>query len=579
MIKSAIIRHKEYIFVLWAFAMHLKCDPVSAVENVFFSDQTISSGIHYYNTCGSALKSYVVEAHGSGAAFFDADNDGDMDLYIANGSTLETFRKQTGPGNVFYENLGDGSFTDNSTQSSLDHRGWGMGVTIGDINSDGLKDIYLTNYGPNTLFLNRGNLFFQDVSDSTHVSSNDFSASSAFLDFDNDGDLDLYVTNYVVFDAINRPENPNLCSFYGGIQVYCGPKGLIGAEDRLYRNEGDANFTDVTKASQIANSNSYYGLGVMPIDYDLDGWTDIFVANDETPNVLFKNLSDGTFKDTALLSGVAYNGDGDTEAGMGVDAGDYDNDGDFDLYVTHFFTETNTLYNNNNDRFTDKTTIAGLAASTVDLLAWGTNFFDYDNDGLLDLFVANGHVYPQVDNIDAGSKYRQPNQLFLNTGNGRFRSVESKGALAKLKVSRGSSVADYDNDGDSDIFVVNLNDSPSLLRNEIDKSNNWIVIHLIGSEINRDAIGSRVSIKTQNSIQWRYITGAGSYLSHNDIRAYIGLGNKDVVQAVNIFWHDGTESKITFPKTNKILAVKHNGDSRSFYLNESNEIFVWGNGG
>ncbi|MEE3234432.1 MAG: CRTAC1 family protein [Candidatus Latescibacterota bacterium] len=552
---------------------------MSAAEDVFFTDQTQNAGITYYNTCGSETKSYVLEAHGSGSAFFDADNDGDMDLYIANGSTLETFQKQIGPGNVFYENTGKGSFADLSEYSRLNHKGWGTGITVGDINSDGLRDLYVTNYGPNILFLNKDQLSFQDISDSSNIASDDFSASSAFLDFDNDGDLDLYVTNYVVFDATSVPVNPNLCSFFGGIQVYCGPKGLIGAEDRLYRNEGNARFTDVTIPSQIAKSNSYYGLGVMPIDYDIDGWTDIFVANDETPNVLFKNQSDGTFKDLALLSGVAYNGDGETEAGMGVDAGDYDNDGDFDLYVTHFFTETNTLYNNNNARFTDVTTTAGLAASTVDLLAWGTKFFDYDNDGLLDLFVANGHVYPQVDNIDAGSKYRQRNQLFINMGNGRFAQPKSDQALSISKVSRGSSVADYDNDGDSDIFIVNLNDSPTLLRNEIDKSNNWIAIHLIGSAINRDGIGSRVAIKTSNVTQWRYITGAGSYLSYNDIRAYVGLGAEETVLAVSVIWPDGSESEIKFPEINRLLAIQYNGDSRSFHLYELDKVFEWVNDG
>ena len=546
-----------------------------ASEDIFFTDQTENSGINYHNTCGSEIKSYVVEAHGSGAAFFDADNDGDMDLYIANGSTLQTFKKQLGPGNVFYENIGQGSFNDQSAPSMLNHRGWGTGIAIGDINSDGLRDVYVTNYGPNTLFLNKDHLFFQDISDSSNTASNDFSASSAFLDFDNDGDLDLYVTNYVIFDATSIPVNPKLCTFFGGIKVYCGPKGLIGAEDRLYRNEGNTVFIDVTKPTKIENSNSYYGLGVMPLDYDLDGWTDIFVANDETPNVLFKNLSDGTFKDVALLSGVAYNGDGDTEAGMGVDAGDYDNDGDFDLYVTHFFTETNTLYNNNNSRFTDVTTLAGLAASTVDLLAWGTNFFDYNNDGYLDLFVANGHVYPQVDAIDTGSNYHQPNQLFINNGKSRFALVESDQALSISKVSRGSSVADYDNDGDSDVFVVNLNDSPTLLRNETDRSNNWIAVQLIGLPINQDAIGSRISVKTKDTTQWRYITGAGSYLSHNDIRAYVGLGDENSVLAVNVFWPDGSESEIILPETNRVLAVQHNGTSRSFHLNELDEIYEW----
>ena len=557
---------------------HSSHDFLCASDVVYFSDQTENAGITYYNTCGDKIKSYVVQAHGSGAAFFDADNDGDMDLYIANGSTLQTFQKQSGPGNVFYENIGNGFFADESEHSSLDHSGWGTGVTVGDINSDGLRDLYITNFGPNTLYLNKSKLFFEDISASSNIASNDFSASSAFLDFDNDGDLDLYVTNYVIFDASKIPATPNLCTFFGGIKVYCGPKGLIGAEDRLYRNEGNTQFTDVTQQSKIDQSHSYYGLGVVPIDYNRDGWTDIFVANDETPNVLFKNLADDTFSDVALLSGVAYNGDGETEAGMGVDLGDYDNDGDFDLYVTHFFTETNTLYENASSRFSDVTATAGLAASTIDLLGWGTHFFDYDNDGHLDLFVANGHVYPQVDEVNAGSNYRQPNQLFINTGNKRFFPVESDDALSISKVSRGSAIADYDNDGDSDIFVVNLNDSPTLLRNETKTPNNWIAIQLIGTGVNRDGIGSHIEIETNTSKQWRYVNGAGSYLSYNDIRSFIGLGNEDIVLSINVIWPDGNRSEIKLPEINSLLVIKDNGNNQSFPITESHKIYDWANG-
>ena len=323
--------------------------------------------------------------------------------------------------------------------------GWGGGVAVGDIDNDGRPDLYATNYGANVLYRNRGGDRFADATQAAGVGGDQYSASAAFFDYDRDGDLDLYVANYVVFDAEHLPAEPPLCTFFSGLQVYCGPKGLVGAPDVLYRNEGDGAFTDVTQASGVAAANRYYGLGVVPADYDSDGDSDLFVANDETPNVLFQNQGDGTFQDIALIAGVAYNGDGDVEAGMGTDFGDYDQDGDPDLYVTHFFTETNTLYRNEGGvRFSDVTTTAGLAAPTVELLGWGTRFFDYDNDGCLDLFVANGHVYPQVDQAETGTSYRQPNQLFRNEGGGRFAPVSAGPGLAQAKVSRGTSFGDYD---------------------------------------------------------------------------------------------------------------------------------------
>ena len=522
-----------------------------------FSDQTAAAGITYRNVFGGEEKQYILESHGSGAAFFDHDSDGDLDLYIVNGATFATYRDRSGPGNALYRNRGDGTFTEITPEAGVGDAGWGSGVAVGDIDNDGRPDLYVTNYGANVLYRNRGGDRFADATQAAGVGGDQYSASAAFFDYDRDGDLDLYVANYVVFDAERLPAKPKLCTFFSGLHVYCGPKGLVGAPDVLYRNEGDGAFTDVTQTSGVATANRYYGLGVVPTDYDSDGDSDLFVANDETPNVLFQNQGDGTFQDVALIAGVAYNGDGDVEAGMGADFGDYDQDGDPDLYVTHFFTETNTLYRNEDGvRFSDVTTTAGLAAPTVELLGWGTRFFDYDNDGRLDLFVANGHVYPQVDQATTGTTYRQPNQLFRNEGDGRFAPVSAGPGLAQAKVSRGTSFGDYDDDGDIDLFVVELNDAPTLLRNDGGNAGNYLVVQVFGREDNRDGVGARISLQAGGKPQWRTVNGAASYLSHSDLRVHFGLGATQAIDRVEITYPNGSTYAIENVPANKLLVVR-----------------------
>ena len=554
--------YRSLQFLLLIFSCHN-----TLADTIRFSDQTKTAGIDYVNICGGKNKQYVLEAHGSGAAFFDSDNDGDLDLYITNGSTFSTLKDQSGPGNVFYEQVETGFFRDISTSTNTGHAGWGTGIAVGDVDNDGLRDLYVSNYGVNILYYNRGENVFFDGTYQAKVGGDQFSASAAFFDYDNDGDLDLYATNYVVFDAENRPRSPKLCTFYGGLQVYCGPKGLIGAPDVLYQNTGNGTFIDVTEASGISSANRYYGLGVVPEDYNRDGFLDLFVANDETPNVLFHNKGDGTFRDVALIAGVAYNADGDTEAGMGVDFADYDNDGDPDLYVTHFFSETNTLYRNEGgQRFTDATTTAGLAGPTIDLLGWGTRFFDYNNDGLFDLFVANGHVYPQVDNIDTGSPYRQPNQLFVNVGEGRFKQIKSGSALTLEYVSRGSAFGDYDNDGDWDVFIVNLDDKATLMRNDGGNKNNWLYVRLIGSTDTSDGVGALIEINSGAINQWRRVHGSGSYLSHSDLRAHFGLGQEQHVESMKITWRTGSVQTIQDIPANCLLVVHQDGAHEVVHL-------------
>jgi enediyne biosynthesis protein E4 len=520
-----------------------------------FSDQTKAAGITFEYVAGGLEKRHIVETSGGGAAFFDYDNDGDLDLYAVNGATVDTYQSKSGPGNVLYRNNGKGNFADIAAPAGVDDSSWGMGCTVGDIDGDGYRDLYVTNYGPNVLYHNQGGSTFANIAVSAGVAAADYSASAAFFDYDNDGDLDLYVTTYLVYDIESPPDR--ICT-YGGSQIYCGPQGLPGAGDVLYRNDGNKAFTDVTRATGISWANRYYGLGVLPADFDNDGDTDLFVANDATPNLIFQNNGNGTFSEIGLIAGVAYNTSGEEEAGMGVDAGDYDNDGDLDLYVTHFFRESNTFYRNNGlGRFDDITAQAGLENPTLAKLGWGTQFFDYDNDADLDLFVANGHVYPQVDLARMGTSYNQHNQLFRNDGADKLVDVSAAAGsgMAVKKVSRGASFGDYDNDGDIDVFVINLDDSATLLRNDLASSHNWLVVQLFGQNV----AAAKIRLSAAGQSQWRTVNGASSYLSYNDTRAYFGLGVETAADLVVINWPDGTSQTVPAVPANKLLVVHQNG--------------------
>ena len=551
----------------WGFRREKRCFPtgVFLVLSWFlpnaggsdFTDQTKAAGVEFFHVSGGEVKNHIIETMGGGAAFFDYDNDGALDLYAVNGSTVDTYLQKSGPGNVLYRNKGTGSFADVTGSTGTGDRGWGMGCTVGDIDGDGYGDLYVTNYGPNILYHNLASGSFEDVTARAGVAGNDYSASAAFFDCDNDGDLDLYATTYLVYDP-GKP--PGRTCTYGGFEIYCGPQGLPRGGDVLYRNEGGNRFTDVTRASGIAWANRYYGLGVLPADLDRDGDTDLFVANDKTPNLVFRNDGGGTFSETGLKAGVAYNAQGKEEAGMGIGAGDYDGDGDTDLYVTHFFRESNTLYRNDGSgRFRDVTRLAGLERPTLEMLGWGTAFFDWDNDGDLDLFVANGHVYPQIDLESMGTSYRQRNQLFRNEGEGRLEEVPAAECGMEIeKVSRGAAFADYDNDGDIDIFVVNLDDTATLLRNET-SAGNWLTVQLFGSGENRHAVGARIRLVAAGGEQVRTVSGAGSYLSFSDSRAHFGLGPGSSADLVEIAWPGGGVRTVESVPANRLLVVRQGG--------------------
>jgi len=506
-------------------------------------DVAAQSGLTLLNICGGPAKDYIVDEVGSGAAWFDYDNDGNLDVLIVNGSTRERVKQGGDPLVALYRNDGKGHFTDVTASSRLTRRGWGMGVCVADYNNDGFDDVYVTAVmGPNALYRNNGNGTFTDVTRQAGVGHTGWGTGCAFGDYDRDGNVDLYVANYVAFDerTIPRRGAEAGCKFMT-VDVSCGPKGLAGEPDVLYRNDGHGGFTDVTRAAGIKDPG-YYGFGVLFTDLDDDGWPDIFVANDSTPNFLFHNNHNGTFSETGLVAGVAVSGDGREQAGMGVDAGDFNGDGHLDLVVTHFSHDYTTVYENSTQGvFTDASYATGVAIGAGRYLGWGVGFVDVDNNGLLDLFQANGHIYPEVDSHGLGTKYRQRKQLFQNLGNKRFQEITDQvgGGLLIEKSSRGAAFGDYDNDGDIDILVVNLDDRPTLLRNDSAGGNHWITVGLVGTRSNRDAIGARVRVTAGGRTQTSEVRSGGSYLSQNDRRAHFGLGAADRVEQVQIRWPSG----------------------------------------
>jgi hypothetical protein len=428
-----------------------------------FTDIAGTIGVTLMNICGGASKDYIVEANGNGAAFLDYNNDGNQDVLIVNGSTLEHYKAGGDPLVALYKNDG-GHFTDVTDSAGLRTKGWGMGTCVADYDNDGNSDVYVTAYGPNALFRNNGNGTFTDVTATARVGDAHWSTGCAFGDYDRDGYVDLYVANYLAFNEKTiKPRGSNDLCRYMGADVFCGPIGLTGEPDVLYHNNGNGTFTDVTRAAGIKDPG-YYGFGVLFNDFDNDGWPDIYVANDSQPNLMFRNKRNGTFEEVGLLSGTALSESGRPQSGMGVASGDYDGNGTLDIFVTNFAGDTNTLYKNlGNMLFVDSTVAAGLGEISLPYLGWGTSLADLDNDGLPDIFVANGHVYPEVDALKVGQHYLQRKELYRNLGGGKFREVARDVSADFMvgKSARGSAVGDYDNDGDLDILAINLNDRPA----------------------------------------------------------------------------------------------------------------------
>jgi hypothetical protein len=545
------------VWFAWSLAALLLSSPIFRTNEqplpIQFTDITEKAGIAFKHV-SSPEKKYIVESMSGGVALFDYDNDGYLDIYLVNSLTVDMVKSKQKTKSALYHNNGDGTFTDVTEKAGVGDIGWGMGVAIGDYNNDGFDDIYVTCLGPNHLLKNNGNGTFTDVTQKAGVGDPRWSAGAAFVDYDNDGKLDLFVSNYVDFDVNHLPEfgKDRTCQFKG-IPVQCGPRGLPGAGDSLYHNNGDGTFTDVSKKAGVSDPDGYYGLGVIASDFDGDGLVDIYVANDSTPNFLYHNNGDGTFKDIGFNSGTAVNENGSEQGSMGVTLGDYDHDGKLDLFVTNFDDDYNTLYHNDgHGSFTDVSYAAKVAAVSLPYVGWGTKFFDYDNDGWADLLVVNGHVYPQLPT------YRQRNLVHHNNRDGTFTEVGAQlGApFAEKRTGRGAAFGDIDNDGDVDVIINNLDGPPQLLRNDGGSANNSVLIKLIGAKSNRDGIGARVTVVAGNLKQLDEVHSGDSYLSQSDLRLPFGLEKRTKIDLVEVHWPSGVVDKIANVNANKILTIK-----------------------
>ena len=546
-----VLRFMPYwiVFTLSAFVISSH-----AQMTIQFVDVTEASGITFKHVNGESGRLYYLETMGSGMAFLDYDNDEDLDLYFVNSAPLPGFVTDTPPTNVLYRNDGNKGFTDVTAEAGVGHPGYGMGCGAADYDNDGDPDLYVTNFGKNVLYRNNGDGTFTDVTVHAGVENSDrWSSSCAFVDYDHDGHLDLYVVNYLDYSIAEDGEWYDT----NGRRIYSNPRVYKGVSDALYSNNGDGTFTDVTRRAGIYNDTGK-GLGVTCGDYDNDGRIDIYVANDTTPNFLYRNMGDGTFMDLGVIAGVAYNEDGVAEGGMGVDFGDYNNDSFLDIFVTNFSRETNTLYrNNSNGIFTDVTYIAHLGDPSFLKLGFGTKFFDADNDGDLDLFVANGHVYSTIELQSDTLEYAQTDQLFLNMGGSSFIDVSGRSGtyFSMKRVNRGAAFGDYDNDGDTDIFVMSLNQKPVLLRNDGGSENNWLKIKTVGVKSNRDGIGARIKVVTRSHTQIREVQAGSSYLSGHDLRLIFGLGADTEARKVKITWPSGLEQTLTAVEANQFLII------------------------
>ena len=507
--------------------------------DIWFEDVAVEAGLDRVTYCGGSEKNHLIESDGTGAAFVDYDGDGNLDIYIVNAWRLKNGKPVVKGANILYRNQGDGTFGDVTSLAKVGDRNWGGGVCAADFDNDGDLDLYVTNFGPNVLYRNHGNGTFVDVAQEAGVQGDQWSGSAAFLDFDVDGDVDLYVANYVSCSMEDVQNAKKSLDWRGAMKVATGPIGLKGAADVFYLNNGDGNFTDITDEAGMTDAIPAYGYGVCVTDADGDGRSDLYVANDSNPNFFYRNNADGTFADMALWMGLAVSKAGKSQAGMGVDAGDYDNDGDSDIFVTNFAFDYSTLYRNiGGAYFEDASEWTGLVQSTYRPLSWGTGFLDFDSDGDLDLFVANGHLHPEVDaHPDLNESFGQTNQLFRNEAHHFVDVSESSGSGFQVsKSSRGAAFGDYDNDGDIDVLVLNVDETPTLLRNGESGAYHWLQVRLVGTEANRSAVGARVSVVTGTRRQMREVKAGSSYRSQNDLRVHFGLGIRNRIDRIEVRW-------------------------------------------
>jgi len=487
-------------------------------------------------------KQYIVESMSGGIGLIDCDNDGKLDIIAVNGSTIDHFRQGGDPMITLYHQDAGFKFSDITQSAGLTRKGWGMGIAVADYDNDGLPDIYVTGYGGNALYHNLGNCKFEDVTDQAGVAGGGFSTGAAWADYDRDGRVDLFVPRYVHFDINHLPtfgSDEKTCRFKG-IRVQCGPWGMQGESDLLFHNRGDGTFEEVSKKTGVDDPDRYYGLGVVWGDYDDDGWPDLYVANDSGPNYLYHNKHDGTFEDVSMLAGIAVSGDGLQQGSMGVDWGDYLHDGRIGMLVTNFTEQPDTLYRNlGKGEFADVTWRAKLAQPTYLNVGWGTGFVDFTNSGWLDIFIANGHVYPQMDQIPGAARYAEPMQLFRNQGDGTFADVSSTFAGIPDASRRGAAFGDLNNDGNIDVVALNMDGPPQLLLNQGGNHNHRVLFKLMGTKSNKMAIGAKVTVSAGKLLQTAEVRAGGSYLSSNDPRLHFGLAAETKMNEVTIRWPSG----------------------------------------
>jgi len=527
---------------------------------VLYRDITRDAGITFQHHAAPEKK-YIVESMSGGVALLDYDNDGRLDIYFVDSLTVDTATRPTAARSALYRNLGGAKFEDVTDRAGIGHPGWAMGVCAADIDADGWQDLYVTGLGGNRLYRNNRNGTFTDATARAGLRGGGWSAGCGFADYDRDGRLDLFVSRYVKIDLNRLPEfgKDKTCE-YRGIAVQCGPRGLEGESDFLFHNDGDLRFSEVSAKAGVADPKGYFGLGIAWFDANADGWPDLYVANDSNANFLYINQKDGTFKDTAFPMGVAVSEDGAEQGSMGVALGDYDRSGRFSLHVTNFSEEYNAVYRNNGDHFADLSFRTRTAAVSLPFVGWGNAFFDYDNDGWLDLIAVNGHVYPQLDRAKLGASagYRQRKLLYRNLGNGTFEETGGKyGAVfTDERVSRGLAVGDIDNDGGLDLVINDLDGPPQVLHNELAGRGNWLIVKLRGTAPNTDAIGAIITVKTGAAAQKALVQSGTGYLSQNDMRQHFGLGAAAAVDSIEVTWPDGTTSRREKVTTNQIVEIR-----------------------
>jgi len=536
-----------------AAALALAASLAAQTPGIEFRDIAREAGlVDVFPNGGDASKKYIIETTGSGVGFIDYDNDGYLDIFVISGP---------GGTNRMYHNDGKGHFTDVTKQVGLERTGWGQAVCAGDYDNDGYTDLFVTYWGQNILYRNIDGKRFEDVTAKAHLRQDRvrYNTSCAFLDFNNDGRLDLFVANYLKFDFDSTPKpGDNPYCFYMQIPVNCGPRGLPFDRNILYRNNGDGTFSDMSEAAGITKADEDYALGVLVADFNHDGRPDIFVSGDVTPSLLYVNRGDGTFSEEGLLRGVALNEDGHASSGMGVCTGDYDNDGQLDIFRNNFSDERETLYHNRRKgEFDDATTRAGLSHNTS-YVGWGCGFVDFDNDGWKDLLLVNGHVFPEIDQLKIDIHYKERRIVYHNLGNGTFEDISEHAGAAILErhSSRGAAFGDFDNDGAVEVVVNNQNEAPSLLKLARKPPGNWVILKLEGVRSNRSAIGARVSVTADGRTQVDEVRSGGSFASQSDLRLHFGLAQARKIDRVEIEWPSGARQAEKDLDVNQVIVLR-----------------------